>query len=88
MVSLTGMRKDLHESVTPGHTSFPRRRESSTYGARFRMFAEWIPAFGGMTCGLGRPYCPNDTSMGLHEDLTKPGNIIRKYAEAGNVIVL
>src|SRR5208282_2281644 len=37
------------DPVAPDHTSFPRRRESSTRGARFRRFAEWIPAFAGMT---------------------------------------
>jgi len=29
--------------------SFPRKRESSSWPAHFRRFAEWIPAFAGMT---------------------------------------
>jgi hypothetical protein len=29
--------------------SFPRKRESTPWTAHFRRFAEWIPAFAGMT---------------------------------------
>jgi hypothetical protein len=32
--------------------SFPRKRESSPWTVYFRLFAERIPAFAGMTCGF------------------------------------
>jgi hypothetical protein len=45
--------------------SFPRKRESSPTTAHFKRFAEWIPAFAGMTALQMTPvpkFEPNDLS--------------------------